>query len=133
MVEGALERTRAAAAAAAAAAPAPRARPVLAAVAVPGVVGRLGLLLCLLLVVGLGVERVELGRDQLVVLGAQVALLQALAVVGREAVLALELVDVLDRDLELMRDPGVGAALANPGPDLIELRSQRTSRHGRGP
>jgi carbon storage regulator len=44
-------------------------------------------------------------------------------------VLALELVDVANRDLQLMGDPRVGPALPDPGPDLVELRFERAARH----
>ena len=40
---------------------------------------------------------------------------------GREFVLALEGLDLLDGDLELMRDPGIRAALAYPGADLVQV------------
>jgi hypothetical protein len=42
-------------------------------------------------------------------------------------VLALERPDIADGDVELMGDPGVGAALAHPRPDLVELRLQRSA------
>ena len=78
----------------------------------------------------LGLER---GGDERVVLGAQVQLLvdggpgEALVtvsggIVGHQLVLALEGADVPDGHLELVRDPGVGATLAHPGADLVELR-----------
>jgi hypothetical protein len=34
---------------------------------------------------------------------------------------ALELLEFLYRNVELVRDPGVGPALAHPQPDLVEL------------
>jgi hypothetical protein len=37
-------------------------------------------------------------------------------------VLALEGPDVGHRDVELVGDPGVGAAFADPGSDLVQLR-----------
>ncbi len=60
----------------------------------------------------------ELRRDQGVVLGAKVDLVVEVEprgavlrrVVGRELVLALELLDLLDGDLELVGDPRVGSA-----------------------
>ena len=52
--------------------------------------------------------------------------------VRRELVLALERLDLLDGDLELMGDPGVGAALAHPRADLVELGSQRRTGHDGG-
>ena len=42
---------------------------------------------------------------------------------GLETLLALEGLNLLDGDLELVRDPGVGSALAHPGADAIELWS----------
>ena len=38
-----------------------------------------------------------------------------------EVLLALEGLDLLDGDLELVCDPGVGASLTHPGPNLVEL------------
>ena len=38
---------------------------------------------------------------------------------GLQALLALERLDLLDRDLELVGDPRVGSTLAHPGADLI--------------
>src|SRR5437763_1536032 len=49
--------------------------------------------------------------------------------VGREVVLTLEGLDLLHGDLELMGDPGVGATLANPSANLVEVRAQRASCH----
>jgi hypothetical protein len=76
--------------------------------------------------------RVEGRGDERVVLGAQVDLdLLAGArpvgggLLGRDQlVLALEGGDVAGRDLELMSDPGVGTALADPAADLVELGLQ---------
>jgi hypothetical protein len=42
-------------------------------------------------------------------------------------VLLLESGDVLHGNVELMGDPGVGAPLANPCPDLIELGFERST------
>ena len=76
-----------------------------------------------------------LGHER-VVLGAQVGLVrlgaghERLAVAGLrrgELVLALEAADVADRHVELMGDPGVGAALAHPGADLVQLGLQRSA------
>ena len=85
---------------------------------------------------GLGRARLlglELGGDRRVVLGAQVDLDAGVPggvrAVGHQLVLALEGLDLLDGDLELVRDPGVRAALAHPGADLVELRSQRAACH----
>ena len=50
--------------------------------------------------------------------------------VGLELVLALERLDLLDGHLELVRDPGVGAALAHPPANLIQLGTQRPAAHG---
>ena len=47
--------------------------------------------------------------------------------VGRELVLSLEGADVADGDLELVGDPGVGAALPHPGPDLVQLWFERSA------
>ena len=74
----------------------------------------------------------ELGRDEGVVLGAQVDLLlevgadRALGgvLLADQVVLALELLDVANADVELVRDPCVGAALPHPGADLVEVRAQ---------
>ena len=43
-------------------------------------------------------------------------------VVGNQFVLALERADVPDGHVQLVGDPGVGAPLADPGANLIELR-----------
>jgi hypothetical protein len=99
---------------------------------VAGVVAVIGLLLLggfVLLGLALGLER---GCHECVVLGAQVLLgglgahrggiAFALSVRRGELVLTLEGADVGDGDLELVRDPGVGAPLADPGPDLVQLR-----------
>ena len=132
MVEGALERCRRPGAPATAAASA-------AAPPTPG-----GTILVLLVAVAVfrirGLLRggLELRRDQRVVLGAQIDLVvevQARAV-GRLAaldklVLALELLDLLDRHLELMGNPRVGAALADPAADLVEVGTQRAACHRR--
>ena len=48
-----------------------------------------------------------------------------------QLVLALELFDLLDAHLELVGDPGVGSALAHPGADLIEVRTQGFPGHRR--
>ena len=71
----------------------------------------------------------ELGGDQGVILGAQVDLLRVVAgrgalgvlLVADELVLALELLDVANADLELMGDPGIRPALAHPGADLVQM------------
>jgi hypothetical protein len=79
----------------------------------------------------LGLGRLELGRDQRVILGTQINLIVKVGcghralklVIGDESLLLLEGLDLLDRDLQLMGDPRIGAALPDPGADLIELRS----------
>jgi carbon storage regulator len=45
-------------------------------------------------------------------------------------VLAAEFAELRGRDIELVRDPRIGAPLADPGPDLVQLRAQRFSCHG---
>src|SRR3954447_21153524 len=78
---------------------------------------------------------VELGRDLGVVLRAEVDLLVGGAVaavavlLGRELVLALEGLDLLDGDFELVGNPRIGAALTDPRADLVELRTQRFPSH----
>jgi hypothetical protein len=37
--------------------------------------------------------------------------------------------DLLDGDLQLVRDPGVGASLADPSTDPIELGAKRSTGH----
>src|SRR5262249_18735496 len=84
-------------------------------------------------------RRFELGGDQGVVLGAEVDLLREVAgarpvpglLVADELVLALELLDVPDADLELVGDPRVGTALPRPGADLVEMGAQGFPGHGR--
>ena len=49
--------------------------------------------------------------------------------VGLQAVLALERLDLLDGDLELVGDPRVGATLSHPSTDLVKLRTQRPAAH----
>jgi hypothetical protein len=96
---------------------------------------RLGLLRLAHGALGLGL--LQLGRDELVVLRAQVDLVVevgrgAVALdrgVRRELVLALERVDLLDGHLELVGDPGIRPALLDPGADLVEMWAQRTSSH----
>ena len=43
---------------------------------------------------------------------------------GLEALLSFEGLNLLHRDLELVRDPGVGSALANPCSDAVQLGAQ---------
>jgi hypothetical protein len=80
---------------------------------------------------GLGFGGFELRGDQRVILGAEVDLLGVVAngrigtgLLAGEVVLALELLDVADTDLQLVCHPGVGPSLAHPGADLIEVRTQ---------
>ena len=152
VVEGALERRGlagpAAPAPAATAAPGPCTVVVIAFVVLLGLraargllggAGLLGLALLLGQALLLGAARglgLELGGDDGVVLGAQVDLLVGVSVAGLaalggrlELLLALERDDLLDRNLELMGDPGVGAALAHPRADLIELGAERPTGH----
>jgi len=49
--------------------------------------------------------------------------------VVEETRLALEARDLLHRHLELMRDPGVGAALAGPGANLVEVWAEGFAGH----
>ena len=70
--------------------------------------------------------------DRGVVLGAEIDLLGGrLAAVGLEILLALEGLDLLHRDLELVRDPRVGATLSHPPSNLIKLRTQGPATHER--
>ena len=76
----------------------------------------------------------ELGGDRGVVLGAEVDLLGGGAgslAVGLQILLALERLDLLDGDVELVRDPGVGATLSHPPADLVKLRTQGPATHER--
>src|SRR5919198_115471 len=138
VVEGALELGHRALAAprASAATPTPALLGLLALLALVGLLGLLGLAARLLLGAR-GLGGLELGGDQRVVLGPQVDLVvevrprrnagrkRALAVLlGGEVELPLERLDLLDGDLELVRDPRVGAALADPTANLVEVRSQ---------
>ena len=77
----------------------------------------------------LGLHRgLQFGCDQLVVLGAQVDLLGVRdgclgaiggAVVAEQVVLALELLDLLNGDLELVGHPSIGTTLSYPASDLV--------------
>src|SRR6202167_1266655 len=136
VVEGALQRTPAATRAcapAAAASPAPA-----------GASGRLVLLSIIfhglrLLALGLHFGRLQLGGDQRVVLGPEIDFVGVVARedsigglgVADELVLAPELLDVTDGDLELVGNPGVGTALPYPRADLVQVRAQRFTSHGR--
>jgi hypothetical protein len=98
----------------------------------------LGVLVLLFGALGLG--RLKLGRDQGVVLRAQVDLIVVVRrgrrgfrlAIGYQPLLMLKGLYLLDRDLQLVGDPSIGTALSDPGADLIELRSQRFAPwHGR--
>ena len=78
--------------------------------------------------------RFELGGDLRVVFRAQIDLLDGGAVlleVGLQALLALEGLDLLDGDFQLVRDPRVGATLSHPPADLVKLRTQGPAAHRR--
>src|SRR5205085_11121070 len=75
--------------------------------------------------------RLELRRDQRIVLCPQVDLVVVVArdrsdpldwLILVEAMLALEALDLLDRDFELVRDPGVGSALPHPAANPVQFR-----------
>jgi hypothetical protein len=84
-----------------------------------------------------GLGGVELGGDEGLVLGAQVDLVVEVGAVGRldvallETLLTLERADLLHGHLELVRDPRIGASLANPGADLVEVWAERSAGHER--
>jgi hypothetical protein len=76
--------------------------------------------------------RLELGGDLRVVLGAQIDLLDGGAVrfaSGSRPLLALEGLDLLDGDFELVGDPRVGTTLSHPPADLVKLRTQGPAAH----
>src|SRR5271165_3066866 len=74
---------------------------------------------------GLRLGGLELGGDQSDLLGvAGAARAVGRLLVADELVLALELLDVAHANFELVCDPGVGAALANPGANLVEVWTQ---------
>ena len=89
------------------------------------------------LVVRLGIER---RRHQRIVLRAEVlfgpperGVSVPFSSVGRgQIVLTLELREVADGHLQLVRDPRIGASLTHPGSDLVQLGLQGPARHGRG-
>ena len=80
---------------------------------------------------------VKLSGNQRVVLGSQVDVLVILGhgggtigvVPGVELLLALEGLDLLNGDLELVSDPRVGPPLTDPGADAVQLRSERSACH----
>ena len=87
---------------------------------------------------GLQRGRLELCGDQGVVLGAEIDLIVEVArartrrgLLASQVVLALELLDLLHGDFELVGDPSVGTTLAYPGADLVELWTERLAWHGR--
>ena len=137
VLEGALVRGRLpGAGATAATATATAALGRVAVLVVVGVTVGLGGLGLLGLAGGLGLE---LGGDQRVVLGAQVDLVVEVGAgglrsltVGEQIVLLLEGFDLLDGDLQLVSDPRVGATLAHPGADLVQMRTERSSGHAKG-
>jgi hypothetical protein len=73
------------------------------------------LFLLLLLLLFFAQRRLDLGLD--LVSELEVAGLAF----GRELVAAAELAQLRGGDVELVGDPGVGAPLANPGADLVQL------------
>ena len=111
-------RTRATTSAAPASAPARRAFVVI-----------VGLVVVFVRLLGFG--RVQFGGDQGVVLGAEIDLVVVIDEIagafglgpGLEALLALEGLDLLDGDLELVRDPRVRPPLTHPGADSVQFRS----------
>jgi TctA family transporter len=77
------------------------------------------LFVLLLLVLGRERRRLDLGLD----LVAKIVGVVGLAV-GRESVAAAEVSELRGGDLELVGDPSVRAALADPGADLVQLCPQ---------
>ena len=76
----------------------------------------------------------EFGGDLRVVLRAQVHLLGRPAVlfeVGLQALLALEGLDLLDGDFQLVSYPRIGATLSHPPADLVKLGTQGPAAHRR--
>ena len=76
----------------------------------------LGLLLVGLLFLGRLAEGLDLRLDLVAELD-----LAGVLLLGRELVPAAELAQLGRGDVELVGDPGIGAALADPGADLVEL------------
>jgi hypothetical protein len=133
LIEGRLERLATAASTAPAPATAtPSPRPLLASLAalvvlaVPIILALVGRALLLL---GLGL--LELRLDLRLDLVAKVDVAVGFLALGGEAVAASEIPQLGRRDAELMRDPCIGPALANPGANLIELWSQGLASHRR--
>ena len=94
-----------------------------------GLLGGLGLLLG-----ALGGFLLELGGDGRVVFGAQIDLFvggSGLGSVGLQILLSLEGLDLLDGDVELVRDPCVGTTLSHPPTDLVKLGTQGPATHER--
>jgi len=123
VVKGRLERSRGPA-------PPPAATTSAASPAAAG--GLLGVVLVLVLVRAVGFGGIELSRDQSIILGAEVDLAVevsgcpcAFDVVTRsELLLAAEGLDLLHGDLELVRDPGIGPTLSDPGANAVQLWSE---------
>jgi hypothetical protein len=82
-------------------------------------------LLDFVLLVGGAQLRLDLGLD----LVAQVDVAGGLLALDVQPVAAAEIAQLRGGHLELMGDPGVGAALADPGADLVELGSKRLTGH----
>jgi hypothetical protein len=123
VVEGRLQRT-------AGAAPATTSAATTTAAATAG-----GLVALVVVLLGLGALRrsgVELGGDQRVVLGAQIDFAVEIGcgpsgvgfICGLELLVALERLDLLDGDLQLMSDPRVRASLTDPRAYTVEFRSE---------
>ncbi len=83
------------------------------------------LFLFLLFLLGLH-RRFDLGLDLI----AEVDVVGGV-LVGGEVVAADEVAELRGRDVQLVGDPGVGAALPDPGTDLVELRSHGFAGHSR--
>ncbi len=76
----------------------------------------------------------QLRGDLRIVFRAQIDLFGAVAVffeIGLEALLALEGLDLLDGDFQLVRYPRIGATLSHPPADLVKLRTQGPAAHRR--
>ena len=79
-----------------------------------------GLLLLGVLLLGVGLLLERRLLDLRLDLVAQLEI-PGVLVLGRELVAAAELAQLGGGDVELVRDPGIGAALADPGANLVEL------------
>src|SRR5262249_19481647 len=78
-----------------------------------------------LLGLGLAELRLDLGLD----LVAEIDVVVGFLALCGQAVPVPEITQLGGRNPDLMGDPGVGAALAHPGTDLVQLWSQRRSGH----